>query len=262
MSREPLVHPGRRPAWVTGASSGIGEATARALAAAGQPVVLGARRADRLEAIAAEIVDAGGEAAAIPLDLRDPGSVEHFVKSADTTFGPAEILVSNAGETHPTPVIETTPESFAAQLEVNVLGAQRLLALVVPRMVDRRRGDVVVVSSDVASVPRPRMAGYVTSKWALDGMAQALQMELEGTGVRASIVRPGPTATNMGSDWSDDDLLAVLEDWRRWGFARHSAYLPPSGVADAIVAIVSAPRGVHLSLVEVQPEAPLRRMEE
>ena len=124
-------------------------------------------------------------------------------------------------------------------------------------MVERRRGDLIFVTSDVVAHPRPRMAAYVASKWGLEGFVTALQMELEGTGVRAVIVRPGPTLTGMGMDWDPDVTGEVLAEWTRWGLARHSAFLRPEGVASAIAHAVAAPRGTHLSVVEVQPEAPI-----
>jgi NADP-dependent 3-hydroxy acid dehydrogenase YdfG len=243
---------------VTGASSGIGEATARTLAGAGHAVVLGARRVERCEEIAAEIRSAGGRAAALPLDVADVASVEGFVKAAEGAFGPIEVVVSNAGDVLPTNAAETDPEDFAAQVSVNLLAAQRLVATVVPGMVERRRGDVVFVTSDVTRVPRPRMSSYVASKWGLEGLARALQLELEGTGVRASIVRPGPTVSGLGASWDGDTVTAVLKDWKRHGLLRHDGYLPAEGVAGAVLAVVSAPKGTHLTLVEVEPEAPVR----
>jgi NADP-dependent 3-hydroxy acid dehydrogenase YdfG len=113
------------------------------------------------------------------------------------------------------------------------------------------------VSSDVAVRARPFMSSYAAGKWGLEGMATALQMELEGTGVRASIVRPGPTWSEMGSDWDVELAAEVLNHWVRFGLARHPHFLKPAAIADAITTVVSAPRGVHLNLIEVSPEAPL-----
>ena len=101
------------------------------------------------------------------------------------------------------------------------------------------------------------MAAYVTSKWGLEGYVHSLQMELEGTGVRATIVRPGPTLTGMGMDWDPEVTAEVIEQWAAWGFARHSNFMRPAGVAQAIVAAVVAPRGTHATVVELQPEAPI-----
>ncbi len=120
---------------------------------------------------------------------------------------------------------------------------------------------MVFVTSDTVVHPRPQMSAYMSSKWGLEGFVTSLQMELEGTGVRASVVRPGPTLTGMGMDWDPLVTDEVLTEWVRWGLARHSAFLRPEGVAAAIAHTVSAPRGTHLSIIEVQPEAPLSSKE-
>ncbi|MFC9977148.1 SDR family oxidoreductase [Spirillospora sp. NPDC127200] len=250
-------HPERRPAVVTGASSGIGAATATALAMAGHPVALGARRADKCEELAATIRAGGGEAFAHPLDVADTDSVKAFGAAAQDALGPVEVVVSSAGDLAADRVHDLDSDAFLAQVQVHLVGAHRLVAQFVPGMVARRRGDVVFVSSDVVRAPRTRMGAYVAAKNGVEGMARAMQMELEGTGVRASIVRPGPTATAMGMGWDAQTTGEVLEEWVRWGLARHPYFLRPSDVAAAVAAVVAAPRGAHLSLVEVQPEAPL-----
>jgi NADP-dependent 3-hydroxy acid dehydrogenase YdfG len=249
--------PERRPAVVSGASSGIGAATALSLAAAGYPVALGARRTDKLEEVAAQIRADGGEAVTHPLDLTDEDSVETFAKAVAAELGDIEVVVSNAGAVAPGTIVEVDSERFTRELDLTVVGAHRLVKAFVPAMIERRRGDVVFISSDTAVRPRPFMAAYSSGKWGLEGMAQSLQLELEGTGVRASIVRPGPTWSEMGSDWDADAAGFVLTQWVRFGMARHPHFMKPAAVADAITTVVSAPRGVHLSLVEVNPEAPL-----
>jgi NADP-dependent 3-hydroxy acid dehydrogenase YdfG len=250
-------HPERRPAVVAGASSGIGAATAMALAAAGHPVALGARRVDHLEQVAAAIREAGGEAVCRALDVTDDASVRAFADGVTRHLGDIEIVVASAGLVRPGAIAEQPSAAFARELDLNITGAQRLVHAFVPDMVDRTRGDIVFVSSDVAGRARPMMGAYTASKWGLEGMAHALQMELEGTGVRASIVRPGPTLSEMGMDWDGEGVVRVLEAWGRFGLARHDHFMPASAVADAITAIVSAPRGVHLNVVEVTPEAPI-----
>jgi short-subunit dehydrogenase len=242
---------------VSGASSGIGEATALALAAAGHPVVLGARRVDRCEAAAAKVRDEGGRAVALPLDLADPGSVTRFAELAAEAFGPVEVLVSSAGQIRPGAALDTDPAELESHMAVNVVGAHRLVLAFVPGMVERRRGDVIFVTSDVVERPRPLMAAYVASKWGLEGYARAVQMEWEGTGVRSTVVRPGPTVTGMGLDWDPEVTGQVLTEWTRWGLARHSHFMHPASVAAAVVAAVSADRGAHFSVVEVQPEGPI-----
>jgi NADP-dependent 3-hydroxy acid dehydrogenase YdfG len=255
MSR--YAQPDRRPAVVTGASSGIGAATALALAAAGYPVALGARRTDKCEEVATAIRDAGGEAAVHALDVTDSASVAAFAKAVATDLGDIEIVVSNAGAVAPGTVHEVDPERFAQEIDLNLVGAQRLVRAFVPGMVERQRGDFVFVSSDVAVRARPFMSSYAAGKWGLEGLANAVQMELEGTGVRASIVRPGPTWSEMGTDWDVEQAAFVLNQWVRFGLARHPHFLKPAALADAITTVVSAPRGVHLNLIEVSPEAPV-----
>ena len=250
-------HPERRPAVVTGASSGIGAETARALAAAGLPVALGARRVEACAEIAAEIRANGGEALAFALDLTDDSSVARFADQVHTGFGEVEVVISNAGVVAPGALAEIGSDRFAAEIDLNLVGAHRLVRTFVPGMTERRRGDLVFVSSDVAVRPRPFMAAYAASKWGLEGMVGALQMELEGTGIRASLVRPGPTWSGMGTDWADADAAFVLTQWSKFGLARHPHFLHARAHADAITAIVSAPRGVHLSLIDVNPEAPV-----
>ena len=251
------ANPDVRPAVVTGASSGIGRATATALAALGHPVVLGARRVDECEDAATAIRAAGGEAVAIRLDLADADSVERFADAAVDTLGQIEILVSNAGQNMAGAVLDTDTASLESVLAVNITGTHNLVRSLLPAMVGRRRGDVVFVTSDVAERPRPTMAAYVTSKWGLEGYVRALQMELEGSGVRATILRPGPTLTGMGLDWDPDVTAEVIEQWAAWGFARHSNFMRPAGVAQAVCAVVGLPRGVHTTVIELQPEAPI-----
>ncbi|MFY9589137.1 MAG: SDR family oxidoreductase [Actinomycetota bacterium] len=250
------------PAIVTGASSGIGAATARALAAAGHPIALGARRVERCEAIAGEITAAGGQAVGLSLDLADAGSVKDFAAAAESALGPIDVLVSNAGETRLGTGVDVEPDVFARLLEVNLLGAQRLVSLIAPSMIERARGDIVFVSSDAVEQPRPRMASYVSAKAGLEGLARTMQLELEGSGVRVSIVRPGHTLTEMGSGWDPAVVKDFIGELKRWGLMRHRGLLRPDDVARVIVHVVSMPRGAHITAVDVQPEAPVKKPEE
>ncbi|PWN03714.1 SDR family NAD(P)-dependent oxidoreductase [Nocardioides silvaticus] len=249
--------PSRRPAVVAGASSGIGAETARALAAAGFPVALGARRVEQCEELAAAIRAEGGEAVAHRLDVTDSASVRDFAAKAAADLGDVEVVISNAALIGPGSLLDTEEERLRSELDVNLLGPHRLVRELVPAMVERHRGDIVFVSSDVAVRPRPLMGGYSASKAGLEGLVGSLQMELEGTGVRASVVRPGPTWSEMGMDWDPDAAAAVLNEWVKWGHARHSHFLKARAIADAITTIVAAPRGVHISPVDVNPEAPV-----
>lgn len=250
-------HPARRPAIVAGASSGIGAATATELAGRGFPVALGARRVDKLAEIVHDIRSEGGEAVAFPLDVTDADSVKSFVAQTIEALGEIELLVSGAGDMSPGRLHEISTETFLEQVQIHLIGANRLATAVLPDMVARRRGDVIFVGSDVALRQRPHMGAYGAAKAALVAMVTNLQMELEGTGVRASIVHPGPTLTGMGWQLSAEQVGPMLEDWAKWGQARHNYFLRPVDLARAIAFVAETPRGSVIVNMEVQPEAPL-----
>ncbi|WP_054812821.1 SDR family oxidoreductase [Nocardia arizonensis] len=251
-------NPQRRPVIVAGASSGIGEASAEALAALGHPVSLGARRVEKCEEIAERIRAAGGSAFVHRLDVTSTESVHEFVHAAEEANGPTEILVSGAGDIEFALIDEMDPEHFLHQVQVHLVGQHRMTHRVLAGMLERRRGDIVLISSDCAPTPRPRTGAYSAAKAGVEAFGRQLRMELEGSGIRASLVRPGPTQTAMGSTAHADVVGPLLDDWVRWGFARHPYLLRARDMAAAVVAVVTAPRGVHMALVEVQPEAPLR----
>jgi NAD(P)-dependent dehydrogenase (short-subunit alcohol dehydrogenase family) len=251
-------HPKRRPAIVAGASSGIGAATATELAAHGFPVALGARRVEKLDELVAKIRADGGEAVAFHLDVTDPDSVKSFVLQSVDALGEIELLVAGAGDTYFGRLHEISTEAFESQIQIHLIGANRLTTAVLPGMVQRRRGDVIFVGSDVALRQRPHMGAYGAAKAALVAMVTNLQMELEGTGVRASIVHPGPTKTSMGWSLPAESIGPALEDWAKWGQARHDYFLRPADLARAIAFVAETPRGGFIANMELQPEAPLK----
>lgn len=250
-------HPSRRPALIAGASSGIGAATAVELGARGFPVALGARRVEKCLELAEQIVNNGGEAIALPLDVTDPHSVRGFVEGATEALGDIEVLVAGAGETHFGRLHETSTEVFESQIQIHLIGANRLATAVLPGMVERQRGDVIFIGSDVSLRQRPHMGAYGAAKAGLLAMVTNLQMELEGTGVRATVVHPGPTQTEMGWTLPPDAIAAALDDWAKWGQARHSYFMRASDLARAIAFVAETPRGSFVTSIELQPEAPL-----
>ncbi|KAA8969514.1 SDR family oxidoreductase [Mycobacterium sp.] len=250
-------HPTRRPALVAGASSGIGAATAIELAGRGFPVALGARRVDQCEEIVEQIRAQDGEAVALYLDVTEPDSVKGFVHRATELLGDIELLVSSAGDTVVGRLEATSTEVFESQLQTHLIGANRLATAVLPGMLDRQRGDLIFVGSDVALRARPHMGAYGAAKAALAAMVSTLQMELEGTGVRASIVHPGPTKTAMGWNLAPESIGPMLADWAKWGQARHDYFLRAADLARAVAFVAETPRGGCITSLEIQPEAPL-----
>ncbi|GAA2366723.1 MULTISPECIES: SDR family oxidoreductase [Gordonia] len=250
-------HPERRPVLVAGASSGIGEATALALATAGHPVALGARRVEKCAATAARIVADGGEAAAVALDVTDDDSVRNAVDAAQEALGPLEVVVAGAGDLQIGRAHEMPVDEWAAQIDVHLVGAYRLYRAVAPAMIARRRGDIVFISSDVVAHPRPWSSAYVAAKCGVEGMVATIDMELEGTGVRAGLVRPGQTITGMGMNLDQKQTEAMLNDWIAFGLARHGNFLTPENLASAVMAMISMPPGAHMRSVDVEAEGEL-----
>ena len=257
---EPL--PKRRPALVAGASSGIGAAAAIDLAAHGFPVALGARRVEKCEEIVAQIKAAGGEAIAVHLDVTDPDSVKTCVERTVDELGEIEVLVAGAGDTYFGRLHEISTDSFESQVQIHLIGANRVASAVLPGMIERQRGDLIFVGSDVALRQRPHMGAYGAAKAALMAMVTNYQMELEGTGVRASIVHPGPTKTAMGWSLPAESIGPALEDWAKWGQARHDYFLRAADLARAITFVAETPRGGFIANMELQPEAPLAGVKE
>ncbi len=240
---------------VTGASSGIGEAIARAMAASGFAVALGARRVERLEALAAEIRGSGAQGQAFALDLCDGDSIDAFFHSVESEMGAAEVLVNNAGLCRPGLFEDGTSEDLEVEVATNLLGPARLTRHMVRSLrASASPGDIVFISSENAVVPRTYQAGYTLTKMGIEGLAAVLRMELEGAGFRSTVVRPGPTHSEFGYEWPAPLLQRILASWKYWGVQRSLEMMPAESVAMAVRAVVEAPRGTHFDLLEVMPE--------
>jgi len=250
-------HPIRRPVLVAGASSGIGAATAVELAARGYPVALGARRVEKCQELADQIRAMGGEALAVELDVTDDHSVAYCLAMTVEVLGDIDVLVAGAGDTTFGLLADIDSASFDDQLQVHLVGANRLATAVLPGMARRQRGQLIFVGSDVALRRRPHMGAYGAAKVALTSMVESLQMELEGSGVSASIVHPGPTRTAMGSDMPQDALESIIRDWALWGHARHNYTLRAGDVARAIAFVADTPPGGYIASMVIEPQAPL-----
>jgi NAD(P)-dependent dehydrogenase (short-subunit alcohol dehydrogenase family) len=162
-------------------------------------------------------------------------------------------VVNNAGIGIPGLLHELDVADIQREVATNLLGPMLVVRRALPAMLARRRGDFVFISSMNVVAPRPLQLGYTASKAGVEGMAHALRMELEGTGVRSIIVRPGPTCSEFGFNWGADILGRVLEAWKHWGFMRHNDFLDSERVADAVIAAVTAPRGTSMDVIQVNP---------
>ncbi|MFH9354450.1 SDR family oxidoreductase [Kitasatospora sp. NPDC017646] len=241
-----------RTAVVTGAASGMGAATARLLAANGARVALLARRTDRIEAFAAEITAAGGRALAVTADITDQSSVDEAAAAVHDAYGPADLVVNNAGVMLPNPVADGRIDEWTRMVDTNLTGALRTIraftADLTSAAADGRTADLVNVSSIGAHVVFPDYAVYGATKAALTQLSAALRAELGPRDVRVSAIEPGLTDTELGGHIDNPALQEQLGGM----FAAIPA-LAAEDVADLIAYTVSRPRHVNLRHQVVLP---------
>lgn len=246
-----------RAAWVTGASSGIGQAIAVALGGLGWRVAIGARRTGKLDETARRIETAGGTPFAHPLDVCDPASIDTFFAAAQAQLGPVDVLVNNAGIAWLGEAHEMDDDAHRRIIETNLLGPMYTTRRVVRSLLDRAApGDLVYISSDITVYDRPRMAAYGASKAGLEQFAHTVGWELEGTGIRSSVVRVGPTSTGFGDGWDRAIFDSLLPQWQRFGLQRHWNTLDVETIARTVAMLVTLEPGATVPIVEVQPTPP------
>ncbi len=182
---------------VTGASSGIGAATAREFAEKGARVVLAARRVDELEAQVSQITKAGGRAIACPTDITDSRQVLRLVECTRKTFGQVDVLVNNAGANWGKPLVDTSYDEIMQLLQVNLLGTIAMTQTVLPEMVQRRNGVIISVGSVASHVALEPL--YSAAKFGVRGFSLSLRRQLAGSGVAICLVTPGNIRTQMTS---------------------------------------------------------------
>ncbi|MBQ0987493.1 SDR family NAD(P)-dependent oxidoreductase [Streptomyces sp. F63] len=237
-----------RTAVVTGASSGIGAATARRLAEAGYRVLLTARRSDRVEALAAELTAAGLEAAAHPLDVTDRAAVDAFAASLDR----CDVLVNNAGGALGLdPVATGDPADWRAMYEVNVLGVLHVTQALLPALTASGDGTVVVLTSTAGHGTYEGGGGYVAAKHGAHALAETLRLELCGRPVRVIEVAPGMVRTDefaLTRFRGDEERAAAV-------YAGVAEPLTAEDVADTVAWAVTRPPHVNIDLLVVRPRA-------
>ena len=234
---------------ITGASSGIGRAVARALAAEGAAVVLAARRLERLEADAAELRAAGGQALAVATDVTRLDDVRALVKAAQTTFGRVDILVNNAGIMPLSPLAEGRVEDWTRMVDVNVNGVLHGIAAVLPVMLEQGTGHIINVGSVAGRRPFPGGTVYSATKFAVRALSWGLHLELGAEhGIRATDIQPGYVETELINTMPDPDARQAWTE--RWADKRA---LQADDVARAVLYAATAPPHVAVSEVLVRP---------
>jgi NADP-dependent 3-hydroxy acid dehydrogenase YdfG len=229
---------------ITGASSGIGAATARELAAAGAKLMLGARRTDRLEALADEL---GGNVAWARLDVTDRASFAEFVAAAEARFGRVDVLVNNAGVMPLSPLSALLVDQWDWMIDVNIRGVLNGIAAVLPRFAAQGAGHVVNVASIGAHRVVPSAAVYCGTKFAVWAITDGLRQER--TDIRATIVSPGVTESELATTITDPATQEAIEAFRKAGMIGADA------IARAIRFAVAQPADVDVSEIVVRPTA-------
>lgn len=235
-------------ALVSGASSGIGAATARALAEQGAAVAVAARRTDRLGNLADEIRGAGGRALVVELDVSDLESCRRAVAITREELGRLDVLVNNAGIGTLGPVLGADPEDWRRTVEINLLGVMFLTSAAIEGLVEQGAGHVVAVSSVGGRVAHAGNAVYGATKFGVNAFCEGLRQEVTGRGVRVTMVEPGLVATEITATIPDEEHRRSMEQR-----LQESAPLQPEDIADAVLWAVTRPSHVSVNEVLVRP---------
>lgn len=231
---------------ITGASSGIGEAAAKLIAARGAHVVLGARRTDRLEKLAAEIHAQGGSARFRALDVTDLADMQAFADFARAQFGKIDVIINNAGVMPLSPLSALKIDEWNQMLDVNVRGVLHGIAAVLPGMEAQGHGQVINISSIGGLSVVPTAAVYCATKFAVRAISDGLRQETNK--IRVTVVCPGVVESELAETISDEGARAAMKEFRR-------VALTPDAIARALAYAIEQPDDVDVSEIVVRPTA-------
>ena len=231
---------------ITGASSGLGEATARMLSAQGAVVVLGARRVDRIEALAKELSDAGGRALALRTDVTRAADVQRLVDAAVEKFGRIDVLVNNAGLMPSSPLERLKIDDWDRMIDVNIKGVLYGIAAALPHMKAQKGGHIVNVSSVAGHKVRAGTAVYSATKHAVRVLTEGLRQEVKPYDIRTTIVSPGAVATELPDSITEADVQAGVK-------AFYEIAIPADSFARAVVFALSQPDDVDINEILFRP---------
>ena len=243
-----------RVAVVTGASSGIGAATAERLAELGAKVAVAARRKDSLDALAARIGEAGGTALALPLDVTDRDAVVAAAQEVERRLGRVDLVVNNAGVQLISPIEDLKVDEWQRQIDLNVTGVMNVLGAFVPQLIAAAAGggpaDLVTTSSIAATRILEKFSVYSGTKAYLSHFSRLARVELGRKMVRVSAIEPGMVDTELPDHVTDPDASRLMAD-----LIRDIEVLSPADVAETIAFIASVPRHVNLTEITILPTA-------
>jgi NADP-dependent 3-hydroxy acid dehydrogenase YdfG len=237
-----------RVALVTGASSGIGAATAASLAAAGARVAVAARRTDRLSQLVERIRHASGEAIAIQADLGDRASAEHMVAMTVERFGRLDVLVNNAGLMVLAPFADGNPDDWRKMVEVNVLGLAYATRAAIPHLRRAKNGHIVNISSVAGRLAFASGVVYTATKYAVVGLSETLRKELLADKIRVTVIEPGAVETELVQQVTDPATRKQIDNWQA-----QMRQLQSDDIAAAILYAVTQPPHVAVNEILVRP---------
>ncbi|CAN7638197.1 SDR family oxidoreductase [Variovorax sp. LjRoot130] len=232
---------------ITGASSGIGEATARLLSERGARVVLGARRTEKLESIAGAITREGGQARFRAVDVTKREDVDSFVEFAAREFGRVDVIVNNAGVMPLSPLEETKVNEWDRMIDVNIRGVLHGIAAGLPRMRAQGSGQFINMASIGAHTVSPTAAVYCATKFAVRAISEGLRQEVGGD-IRVTVVSPGVTESELAESISDASAREVMRGYRQISIS-------PYAIARAVAFAIEQPDDVDTSEIIVRPTA-------
>ncbi|WP_313396543.1 SDR family oxidoreductase [Pantoea septica] len=229
---------------ITGASSGIGAGIARELAASGATLLLGARRVDRLETLAAELKQQGAEVAVAALDVTSRASVQQFAEVALEKWGRIDVMVNNAGVMPLSPLASLKVDEWDQMIDVNIKGVLYGIAAALPPMLARKAGHIINIASIGALSVSPTAAVYCATKFAVRAISDGLRQE--NTQLRVTCIHPGVVESELASTITDPAAAALMDDYR-------SIALQPAAIGRAVRFAIEQPDDVDVSEIVVRP---------
>ncbi|MDP9052273.1 MAG: SDR family oxidoreductase [Acidobacteriota bacterium] len=232
---------------ITGASSGLGEATARLLCAQGARVVLGARRADRIQSLADELSRNGGKALAVATDVTQCEQVKGLVDAAVQSYGRMDVMINNAGLMPHSPLERLKIDDWNRTIDVNIKGVLYGIAAVLPYMKQQKAGHIINVSSVAGHKVRPGSAVYAATKHAVLALSEGLRQEVKPYNIRTTVISPGAVATELPNSITEPDVADDIHKFYE-AFA-----IPADSFARAVVFAMSQPEDVDVNEILFRP---------
>lgn len=234
---------------ITGASSGLGAATARLLAAQGASVVLGARRAERLESLAKEIKADGGKALAVATDVTDRSQVQKLVDAAVKEFGRVDVMLNNAGLMPLAPLERLKTDEWDQMIDVNFKGTLNGIAAALPHMKKQKSGQIINVSSVYGHKVGPGAAVYCATKFAVRALSEGLRQEVKPYNIRTTVISPGAVATELLDHISEKDIADNVREHV------NEIAIPADSFARMVAFAISQPEDVDVNEILFRPTA-------